>query len=63
MFLTAGAILNVNDDVKFKPSIMLRDDPNTMGNFDLNASFLFKDVLWIGGSYRVGVDMWKKLTI
>lgn len=60
MFLTAGAILNVNDDVKFKPSIMLRDDPNTMGNFDLNASFLFKDVLWIGGSYRVGVDMWKK---
>ncbi|RYG11432.1 MAG: type IX secretion system membrane protein PorP/SprF, partial [Chitinophagaceae bacterium] len=60
IFLTVGAILNVNEDVKLKPSLMLRDDPNNMGNFDVNASFLFKDVLWIGGSYRVGVDMWKK---
>lgn len=59
IFLTAGAILNVNEDVKAKPSIMLRDDPNNVGNLDLNASFLFKDVLWIGGSYRLGVDMWK----
>jgi len=60
IFLTVGAILDVNEDVKLKPSLMLRDDPNNMGNFDINASFLFKDVLWIGGSYRVGVDMWKK---
>ncbi|WP_343533062.1 type IX secretion system membrane protein PorP/SprF [Pedobacter sp.] len=60
IFLTVGALVNVNEDVKFKPSLMLRDDPNTMGNFDVNASFLFKDMLWIGGSYRVGVDMWKK---
>lgn len=60
MFLTVGAIVDVNEDVKLKPSLMLRDDPNGMGNFDVNASFLFKDVLWIGGSYRMGVDMWKK---
>jgi len=60
IFLTVGAMLNVNEEVKLKPSIMLRDDPNSMGNLDLNASFLFKDVLWIGGSYRMGVDMWKK---
>ncbi len=59
MFLTVGAIFNVNEDVKAKPSIMLRDDPNGMGNLDLNASFLFKDVLWLGASYRTGVDMWK----
>lgn len=59
MFLTVGAIINVNESVKMKPSLMLRDDPQSMGNFDINASFLFKDVLWLGGSYRVGVDMWK----
>jgi type IX secretion system PorP/SprF family membrane protein len=60
IFLTTGAIFDVNEDVKVKPSLMLRDDPNSMGNFDINASFLFKDVLWIGASYRMGVDMWKK---
>jgi len=60
IFLTVGALVNVNENVKMKPSLMLRDDPNNMGNFDINASFLFKDVLWLGGSYRMGVDMWKK---
>ncbi len=60
MFLTVGAMINVNESVKMKPSLMLRDDPQSMGNFDVNASFLFKDVLWLGGSYRMGVDMWKK---
>lgn len=59
MFLTVGTILDVNKDVKLKPSLMLRDDPNGMGNFDINAFFLFKDVLWLGASYRMGVDMWK----
>lgn len=60
MFLTLGAIINVNEDIKMKPSLMLRDDPQNFGNIDVNASFLFKDVLWLGGSYRMGVDMWKK---
>ncbi len=59
MFLTVGAIFDVNEDIKVKPSLMLRDDPNYMGNMDVNASFLFKDVLWLGASYRMGVDMWK----
>lgn len=60
LFLTVGGIVDVNNDVKFKPSLMLRDDPKNQGNFDINASFLLKEVLWIGGSYRMGVDMWKK---
>ncbi len=60
MFLTVGALIDVNNDVKFKPSLMYRDDPRNRGNFDVNASFLFKDVLWLGASYRLSVDMWKK---
>lgn len=59
IFLTAGALLNVNNSVKMKPSVMLRDDPKGMGNIDLNTSFLFNDVVWLGASYRMGVDMWK----
>lgn len=60
LFLTVGAIFDVNNFVKFKPSLMLRDDPQNMGNTDINASFLINDTFWIGGSYRMGVDMWKK---
>ena len=39
---------------------MLRDDPKGLGNLDLNASFLLKETVWLGASYRMGVDMWKK---
>lgn len=58
-FLTAGAIFDVNNSLKFKPSFLLREDPKSMGNFDINASFLINDRIWLGGSYRMGVDMWK----
>lgn len=60
LFLTAGGIMDVNNGIKFKPSLMLRDNPQGMGNIDFNASFLINDTFWIGGSYRMGVDMWKK---
>lgn len=63
VFLTAGALVDVNNFVKFKPSIMLRDDPKGMGNADFNASFLFNDKVWLGASYRAGVDMWKNTNI
>jgi type IX secretion system PorP/SprF family membrane protein len=59
MFLTVGGIVDVNNFVKFKPSIMLRDNPVNRGNCDFNASFLINDLFWIGGSYRMSVDMWK----
>lgn len=59
LFLTAGGIFNVDDDVKIKPSIMLRDSPSSIGNIDINGSVLIKEKVWIGASYRIGVDMWK----
>ncbi|MCJ0742854.1 PorP/SprF family type IX secretion system membrane protein [Pedobacter montanisoli] len=58
-FLTVGGLLNVNESLKFKPSLMLRQDPNGYGNFDTNLSFLIKETLWLGASYRMGVDMLK----
>jgi type IX secretion system PorP/SprF family membrane protein len=60
LFLTAGTIIPLNDDVKIKPSLMLRDNPSGMGNFDINSVFMFRDMFSVGGSYRMGVDMWKK---
>ena len=59
-FLTAGYLANLGETIKFKPSIMFREDTKGPTNMDLNAFFLFKDAVWIGASYRSGLDIWEK---
>ncbi len=52
MFLTAGVRLFLSDDVSFMPSTLIRYvNPIPVG-FDLNAKFQYRDLLWVGGSYR-----------
>jgi len=54
-FYGMGAlILNVNDNIKFKPSILLSYNRNAPMDMDLNASFLLMDALWVGATYRMG---------
>jgi type IX secretion system PorP/SprF family membrane protein len=59
-FLTAGYLMALNENVKFKPSVMFRDDAKGPTNLDVNAFFLFKDAVWLGASYRSGINVWKK---
>ena len=59
-FVTAGYITPLNENVKFKPSVMFRDDTKGPTNLDLNAFFLFKDMIWLGASYRSGLHLWDK---
>ncbi|MBC7743483.1 MAG: type IX secretion system membrane protein PorP/SprF [Flavobacterium sp.] len=59
-FLTAGYLANITENVKFKPSIMFREDTKGPTNLDLNAFFLFKDAVWVGASYRSGLNLWTK---
>ncbi|TDO22027.1 PorP/SprF family type IX secretion system membrane protein [Pedobacter duraquae] len=60
-FLTAGGIFGKTEQLKFKPSVMLRDDPSGMGNLDFNALFTIKEQLTLGASYRMGVNVWNKV--
>ncbi len=50
--LTAGAVFRLGNSVKFKPSFLLKMAPASPLSLDLNASFLFKEMLWLGVSYR-----------
>ena len=59
-YLTAGYLIDLNESVKFKPSLMFRDDTKGPTNLDLNAFFLFKDAVWLGASYRSGLNLWEK---
>lgn len=59
-YLTAGMLLPVNEDIQLKPSFLLKDDRGGPTSLDLNAFLLFKDIVWVGGSYRTGVKMYDK---
>lgn len=52
--LTGGYVFPINDNLKLKPSVLLKYLPNAPMQMDLNAGLLIKDMLWLGGSYRTG---------
>lgn len=52
--LTGGLVLRVSDNVKLKPSTLLKYIPNAPFEADINFSAIFKDQFWIGASYRTG---------
>lgn len=51
-FISAGALLFSNYDVKIKPSILVRGTEESSLQADLSVNALFKEVLWFGMSYR-----------
>jgi len=53
-FLTAGYVIDIDRSVKFKPSMMLRMVQGAPLSVDVNANFLFRERIWLGGMYRVG---------
>ena len=48
----ANYIFNINDNVNFKPSILLRWLPSIDVQYDLNTDFVFKDKFMVGLGYR-----------
>jgi type IX secretion system PorP/SprF family membrane protein len=59
-YLTGGAMWPLSDVLSFKPSFMVKEDFKGPTNFDLNASFLIAERVWLGASWRSGVKMWNK---
>lgn len=59
-YFTSGFLVNLSDQLKLKPSIMVKEDFKGPTSFDLNAFLLLSERLWLGGSYRSSADIWKK---
>ncbi len=51
-FLIGGYVFNLSSDVKFKPSFLAKIIPNSRPAIDFNASFIIKEYLWLGVTYR-----------
>lgn len=59
-YLTTGYVFDLSPMLRFKPSILLKEDFKSPANLDLNAFLLVGDRLWLGGSYRTGVKLYNQ---
>ncbi|MBS1523125.1 MAG: type IX secretion system membrane protein PorP/SprF [Bacteroidetes bacterium] len=59
-YFTTGFYMPLNDDIMLKPSIMLKDDRGGPTSLDLNTFVLLNEVIWVGGTYRTAVPLYKK---
>jgi type IX secretion system PorP/SprF family membrane protein len=53
-FLVGGYVIDIDRSTRFRPSVMVRMVDGAPLSIDLNANFLFRDRIWLGGMYRVG---------
>ena len=55
LFTTAGYRVGIDEDINVLPSVMIKYIPSTglAPQFDLNVKCQYRDLLWIGGSYRI----------
>jgi type IX secretion system PorP/SprF family membrane protein len=59
-YFTTGYVFAMNEMLRFKPSMLLKEDFKSQTNLDLNAFLLIGDRLWLGGSYRTGVKLYNQ---
>ena len=52
-FITGGYVFDINPDLKFKPSTMIKSAINAPVSIDLSANFMFNDKFEVGGTYRL----------
>jgi type IX secretion system PorP/SprF family membrane protein len=53
-FLIGAYVFNFSNDLKFKPTGLLKATEGSPLQFDLTANFLIKDRIWLGAMYRWG---------
>ncbi|WP_295652519.1 type IX secretion system membrane protein PorP/SprF [uncultured Mucilaginibacter sp.] len=56
-YFTVGALFDLNDQTKIKPSILIKQASGTPTSIDINTFVLLNDKLWVGGTYRTGFSI------
>ena len=52
LFLIGGALIEINRDIKLRPSVYIKSTKSAPVNMDISAYFVFKDLFWLGGMTR-----------
>jgi len=53
-FLMGGYVFDINEDLKFKPSIITKMVQGAPPSTDITAQCLLKETYWLGATYRIG---------
>ncbi len=52
-YAIVGAVFDLSEAFKFKPSTLLKATNGAPASLDLTANFLYNEKIWLGGSYRI----------
>jgi type IX secretion system PorP/SprF family membrane protein len=52
--LTAGYVFDTSKEIKIKPSVLFKYVQNAPLEVDINLSTVYKDMFWVGASFRTG---------
>jgi type IX secretion system PorP/SprF family membrane protein len=59
-YFTTGAIFNLSNDIKFRPSILIKDNSSVPTSMDVNTYFLLNERIWLGATYRTAISLYNK---
>lgn len=51
-YFTLGGVIETEQEIKFKPSMLIKYEQKGDLQFDINLNVLIKNIFWIGASYR-----------
>lgn len=51
-YVTVGRVFEISEDLKIKPQAMIKMVENAPLQYDINANFLIKNMIWAGLAYR-----------
>jgi type IX secretion system PorP/SprF family membrane protein len=51
-YITSGGVIETEREIKIKPSFLVRLEPGSDLQYDLNLNVLINDLFWVGASYR-----------
>ena len=60
IYLTAGTLIPLSEDMVLKPSFLIKDDRAGPTGLDIDAFIIMGDKVWIGGGYRTGIKLYNK---
>jgi len=60
MYFIGGGMIEMNEDIKLRPSVMVKEDFKGPTSLDVNTMIIFDERFWIGYAYRTGVKLWNK---
>ncbi|MFY9151923.1 MAG: type IX secretion system membrane protein PorP/SprF [Prolixibacteraceae bacterium] len=52
-FITGGVVVDLSENIRFKPSTIIRIVNGAPISLELSAALLFQDKFWVGGMYRL----------